>query len=87
MQLHKTIYRLIVIPVKLDGLIDLDVLKQHLSNDVLLVSVMAVSNEVGTVQPYSEIGRLCREVGAIFHMDADNLLMRILILSKATSIC
>ncbi|WP_278976903.1 cysteine desulfurase family protein [Oligella urethralis] len=86
MQLHKTIYRLIVIPVKLDGLIDLDVLKQHLSNDVLLVSVMAVSNEVGTVQPYSEIGRLCREVGtvqpyseigrlcrevgAIFHMDA-----------------
>ena len=63
-------FELIVIPVKLDGLIDLDVLKQHLSNDVLLVSVMAVSNEVGTVQPYSEIGRLCREVGAIFHMDA-----------------
>lgn len=63
-------FEIIIIPVQSDGLVDLDVFKELLSEDVLLVSVMAVNNEIGTVQPYSEIGRLCREVGAIFHMDA-----------------
>lgn len=63
-------FEIITIPVQSDGLVDLDVFEELLSEDVLLVSVMAVNNEIGTVQPYSEIGRLCREVGAIFHMDA-----------------
>lgn len=63
-------FEIITIPVQSDGLVDLDVFKKLLSEDVLLVSVMAVNNEIGTVQPYSEIGRLCREFGAIFHMDA-----------------
>lgn len=63
-------YELIVLPVRNDGLVDLDELKFLLTDDVLLVSVMAVNNEIGTVQPYSEIGKLCREVGAIFHVDA-----------------
>lgn len=63
-------YELIVVPVTNDGLIDLAELKVLLTDEVLLVSVMAVNNEIGTVQPYSEIGKLCREKGAIFHVDA-----------------
>lgn len=63
-------FELAVIPVLEDGRIDLSALKQLLNEEVLLVSVMAVNNEIGTVQPYSEVGRMCREVGAIFHVDA-----------------
>lgn len=63
-------YELEIIPVKEDGIVDLNALKELLNENVLLVSVMAVNNEIGTVQPITEIGRLCREVGAIFHVDA-----------------
>ena len=64
-------YELEVIPVTDEGLVDLTALKNLLTDDeVLLVSIMAVNNEIGVVQPYSEIGKLCRTVGAIFHVDA-----------------
>ena len=59
-----------LIPVDEDGIIDLNALNELLSDDILLVSVMAVNNEIGTVQPISEIGKLCRQYGAIFHVDA-----------------
>ncbi|KZS23310.1 cysteine desulfurase family protein [Wohlfahrtiimonas chitiniclastica] len=62
-------YTLISIPVSTDGIIDMDALVAHLSDDVLLVSVMAVNNEVGTVQPIQEIGKLCKQHGIIFHVD------------------
>lgn len=63
-------YELEVIPVTDEGLVDLTALKNLLTDEVLLVSTMAVNNEIGVVQPYSEIGKLCRTVGAIFHVDA-----------------
>lgn len=63
-------YELEVIPVTDEGLVDLTALKNLLTDEVLLVSIMAVNNEIGVVQPYSEIGKLCRTVGAIFHVDA-----------------
>lgn len=62
--------KLETIPVHEDGIIDLNALRELLTDEVLLVSVMAVNNEIGTVQPYAEIGKLCRLVGAIFHVDA-----------------
>lgn len=52
------------------GLLDLDRLEQALGEDVLLVSVMAVNNEVGTIQDVAEISRLVRGCGAVFHCDA-----------------
>ncbi|GER01147.1 cysteine desulfurase IscS [Iodidimonas gelatinilytica] len=58
------------LPMKPDGLIDLDLLAQALSDDTALVSVMAVNNEIGVIQPVAEIGALCRKAGVYFHCDA-----------------
>lgn len=44
--------------------------EKALREDTILVSVMAANNEVGTVQPIGEIGRICRERGVLFHTDA-----------------
>ena len=56
--------------VKDDGLLDLDVFKAALRPDTILVSVMAVNNEIGVIQDMTAIGRICREKGIIFHVDA-----------------
>ena len=58
------------ISVDCDGFLDLNELKERLANDVLLVSVMAVNNEVGTIQDIPMISRLVRFHGALFHCDA-----------------
>ncbi len=59
-----------ILPVRADGLVDLDGLAAAISRRTLLVSVMAVNNEIGTIQPLAEIGALCRAQGALFHTDA-----------------
>jgi len=53
-----------------NGLIDLDLLKNTLRPDTILVSVMFVNNEIGVIQPIEAIGRLCREKGVLLHVDA-----------------
>lgn len=58
------------IPVTHDGIVDLEQLKTMLNDDVLLVSVMTTNNEIGTVQPIKEIGKLCTENNVLFHTDA-----------------
>jgi len=60
----------IEVPVNEIGLVDLDFLEQHLDETVLIVSIMDVNNEIGTIQPINEISALCHRVGAIFHSDA-----------------
>lgn len=62
--------RVTVLPVKRDGLLDLDVLRAALTDRTVLVSVMAANNEIGVLQPVAEIGRICRERGIYFHSDA-----------------
>ncbi|MCP1381826.1 cysteine desulfurase family protein [Runella salmonicolor] len=57
------------LPVQSNGLLDLDLLKNTLRKDTILVSMMAVNNEIGVVQPLNEIGRLAREVGVLFMTD------------------
>ena len=57
------------LPVRKDGLVDLDRLKDAITDKTALVSIMAVNNEIGVIQPVREIGRLCREKGAFFHSD------------------
>lgn len=52
-----------------DGLIDLAALEAALDEDTSLVSVMAVNNEIGVIQPIAEIGALCRARGVAFHTD------------------
>jgi cysteine desulfurase len=58
------------IPVKPDGLIDLDRFSSLLDDDVLLVSVMSTNNEIGVNEPIQEIGRICKEQVILFHVDA-----------------
>jgi len=58
------------LPVQKDGLIDLNVLKAAIKPATVLVSIMAVNNEIGVIQPLSAIGEICREHGVFFHTDA-----------------
>ena len=58
------------LPVRQDGLLDLDVLRAAITDKTVLVSVMAVNNEIGVIQPLAEIGRICRERKVLFHTDA-----------------
>lgn len=59
-----------VIPVDADGFVRLDVLEGMVDDSVLVASVMAVNNEVGTIQDVQCIGKLLRRYGVLFHCDA-----------------
>lgn len=63
-------YDITYLPVQDSGLIDLQLLKDSIREDTILVSVMTANNEIGVVQPISEIGAICREKGVKFHTDA-----------------
>lgn len=58
------------LPVQKNGLIDMDDLKNAIRKETALVSIMAVNNEIGVVQPLKEIGELCRSKKVYFHTDA-----------------
>ncbi|HEY6982659.1 IscS subfamily cysteine desulfurase [Reyranella sp.] len=58
------------LPVQKNGLVDLGQLRAAVTDKTVLVSVMAVNNEIGVIQPLAEIGKICREKGAFFHTDA-----------------
>src|SRR5881227_3614869 len=69
-RLEKYGFRVTYLPVHKDGLIDLDELKRAIDDKTILVTIMAANNEIGVLQPITEIGKLCRERGVIFHTDA-----------------
>jgi len=56
--------------VQENGLIDLADLKAAITDNTLLVSIMAVNNEIGVIQPLKEIGQMCRDNKVFFHTDA-----------------
>lgn len=58
------------IPVLASGIIDMQAYKSMLSEQVLLVSIMAVNNEIGTIQHVSKLASLAHDYGALFHCDA-----------------
>ncbi len=53
-----------------DGLVDLGTLLAAIRTDTILVSVMFVNNEIGVIQDIAAIGKICREKGIVFHVDA-----------------
>lgn len=69
-QLEQDGFDVTYLPVKANGLIDLDELASAIRDDTALVSVMAVNNEIGVIQPLKEIGELCRSKKVFFHTDA-----------------
>src|ERR1700691_5081973 len=58
------------LPVNSEGRVSPDDLKRAIREDTILVSIMAANNEIGTIQPVSELGAFCRERGIVFHTDA-----------------
>ncbi|HMA15516.1 MAG TPA: IscS subfamily cysteine desulfurase [Kiloniellaceae bacterium] len=69
-QLEREGHPVAILPVQPDGLVDLDRLAEAVTEETAVVSVMAVNNEIGVIQPLAEIGAICREKGAYFHCDA-----------------
>lgn len=68
--LEKEGYRVTYLNVDKEGRVDLEQLKNELSEDTALVSIMAANNEIGTIQPLKQISELAHSVGAKFHTDA-----------------
>ncbi len=69
-QLEKEGYKIDYTPVNSEGLINPEDIKKKITKDTLLVSVMHVNNEIGTIQPIEEIGKICKEREVYFHTDA-----------------
>lgn len=63
-------FKVTYLPVQKNGLIDLDQLRAAITDQTVIVSIMAVNNEIGVIQPLREIGEICRERGVFFHTDA-----------------
>ena len=63
-------FEIVYLPVYENGIIHLEDLKNAITNKTCLVTIMFANNEIGTIQPISEIGALCREKQIIFHTDA-----------------
>jgi len=68
--LEKKGFEITYLPVQEDGLIDLEVFKQSLRKETVLVSVMFANNETGVIQPIKVLSNLTHEVGALFMTDA-----------------
>ena len=68
--LEKQGFKVTYLPVTAAGLVEVERLKDALTDKTILISIMAANNEIGTVQPIKEIGRWAKERGIIFHTDA-----------------
>lgn len=68
-RLEKRGFRVTYLPVRPDGLIDLDQLRDSITDRTILVSIMYGNNEIGTVQDIRAIGQICHEKGVLFHTD------------------
>ena len=69
-KLEKEGFEITLLPVHSDGFVRVEELKNAIREDTALVTIMFANNEIGTVQPIAEIGKICREKGVIFHTDA-----------------
>lgn len=68
-RLEKEGFRITYLTLKSDGLIDMDQLRDAITDKTILVSIMYANNEIGVIQPIAEIGKLCKENGVLFHSD------------------
>ncbi len=63
-------FTITLLDVHSDGLVRIEDLENAITEDTGLVTIMYANNEIGTIQPIAEIGKLCREKGILFHTDA-----------------
>ncbi len=69
-RLEKEGYEVTYLPVDKQGIVSVDDVRSAITDKTILVSVMLANNEVGTIQPIAEIGKITRERGVLFHTDA-----------------
>jgi cysteine desulfurase len=69
-RLEKQGLQVTYLPVAADGIVDPDEVRKALTDKTILISVMFANNEIGTIQPIAEIGKLAKEKGILFHTDA-----------------
>ena len=69
-KLKKQGFEITLLPVHENGVVDVNELEAAIKDETILVTVMTVNNEIGTIQPIAEIGAVCRAHGVIFHTDA-----------------
>jgi cysteine desulfurase len=63
-------FEITYLPVDKYGFVDLEKLKNSIKNNTILVSIMHANNEIGTIEPIEEIGKICKEKDVLFHTDA-----------------
>jgi cysteine desulfurase len=68
--LEKNGIRVTYLPVQTNGLIDLDMLKNAITDKTILISIMYANNEIGVIQPMAEIGKIAKAKGVLVHSDA-----------------
>lgn len=68
--LAKNGYELTILPVDEEGIVSVEELQKAIRPDTILISIMHANNEVGSIQPVVEIGRITREKDILFHVDA-----------------
>ncbi|HRE58069.1 MAG TPA: cysteine desulfurase family protein [Candidatus Kapabacteria bacterium] len=59
-----------ILPVNTDGVVSLESIEKAITDNTVLVSIMHANNEIGSIQPISDIGKLCKKHGVYFHTDA-----------------
>ncbi len=69
-ELERNGFQVTYLPVDADGLVDPETLKQALTPETILVSIMFANNEIGTIEPIAELAQITKEHGALFHTDA-----------------
>ena len=69
-RLEKNGYRVTYLPVQADGLVSVADIEAAMTPETILVTIMYANNEIGTVNPVAEIGKLCKAKGVLFHTDA-----------------
>ncbi len=69
-RLEKDGFRVTYLPVKANGIVDLDALEAAITSKTILVSIMFANNEIGVLQSIKEIGALCKKHKVLFHTDA-----------------
>ena len=76
-RLEDTGARVTYLPIRRDGLVDLDEMERAITDRTILISIMTANNEIGVVHPVAAIGRLARAKGALFHTDAAQAAVKI----------
>ena len=69
-QMERLGYKVVVLPVTGEGIVDLNLLEKQLDDKTLLVSIMLANNEIGVLQPVAKIAKMCRRFGCFVHTDA-----------------